>query len=108
MIKCLEKYQSKLQSYYNNNGKLLQYPSKWPMRVMALIKIADGFERGKEYTEKEVNAIIKDYIEFSDIEWIRREMFQYKILGRLIDGSKYWLEDNWKEELEEYLNSKLN
>lgn len=50
------------------------------------------FEAGRQYTENEVNAIIKQNIAFSDIELIRREMFQLKLIGRLRDGSAYWRE----------------
>lgn len=57
-----------------------------------LRKIAERFEPGRKYTEKEVNAVIQDAILFSDHELIRREMFMYHILDRLRDGSAYWLE----------------
>lgn len=82
-------YQKKLANYYDSNGRLSQYPTKRPMRVMALTKIADCFEPGRKYTEKEVNTIIKQNISFSDIELVRREMFQLKLIGRLRDGSAY-------------------
>ena len=85
-------YQKKMGNYYDAEGRLLQYPTKKPMRVLALTKIADCFEAGRQYTEKEVNAIIKQNIVFSDIELIRREMFQLKLIGRLRDGSAYWRE----------------
>ena len=95
----IEKYRAKLQNYYNEDGKLIQYPSKRPMRVIALKKIAESFSLGEIYTEKDVNYYIRENIEFTDVEMIRREMFQYKILGRLRDGSRYWLEENWNEVL---------
>lgn len=95
----IEKYRAKLQNYYNEDGKLIQYPSKRPMRVIALKKIAESFSLGEIYTEKDVNHYIRENIEFTDVEMIRREMFQYKILGRLRDGSRYWLEENWNEVL---------
>lgn len=85
-------YQRKMANYYDSQGRLTQYPTKRPMRVMALTKIADCFELDRKYTEKEVNAIIKQNIAFSDIELVRREMFQLKLLGRLRDGSAYWRE----------------
>ena len=85
-------YQKKMAHYYDSQGRLLQYPTKKPMRVMALTRIADCFELERKYTEKEVNAIIKQNIAFSDIELIRREMFQLKLIGRLRDGSAYWRE----------------
>ena len=47
-----------------------------------------------KYTEKEVNEIIRQNILFSDVELIRRELYQYKLIGRLRDGSEYWREDN--------------
>ena len=85
-------YRKKMANYYDSQGRLSQYPTKKPMRVIALTKIADCFEYKRKYTEKEVNEIIKQNIAFSDIELIRREMFQLKLLGRLRDGSAYWRE----------------
>ena len=85
-------YRKKMANYYDSQGRLSQYPTKRPMRVIALTKIADCFEFGRKYTEKEVNAIIKQNISFSDIELVRREMFQLKLIGRLRDGSAYWRE----------------
>ena len=97
MEKEIEVYKEKLAGYYDSKNKLKQYPSKRPMRIIALARIAEKFEEEKKYTEKEVNEIIKESISFTDIELIRREMFQYKFIGRLRDGSEYWLESNWRE-----------
>ena len=93
----MEKYMEKLKKYYDEENKLIQYPSKRPMRMIALARIAEKFAEDKKYTEKEVNEIIKASIAFSDVELIRRELFQYKFIGRLRDGSEYWLEEEWKE-----------
>ena len=54
--------------------------------------IAECFDKDKKYTEKEVNEMIKQNISFSDVELIRREMFQLRLLGRLWDGSEFWRE----------------
>ncbi|MBP3609620.1 MAG: DUF2087 domain-containing protein [Lachnospiraceae bacterium] len=99
----MEEYKVKLKRYYDAENKLTQYPSKKPMRIIALAQIADKFEMGKKYTEKEVNDIIKMSISFSDIELVRREMFQYKFINRLRDGSEYWAEKNWRELYGEYI-----
>ena len=96
-------YRKKLQKYYDAGGKLLQYPPKKPMRVLALLKIAGRLDPTARYTEKEVNEVIRDSIAFGDIELIRREMFQYKLVDRLRDGSAYWLEPDWRERYREYL-----
>lgn len=103
MEKGIEVYKEKIARYYDSENKLTQYPSKHPMRVIALARIAEKFDEKKKYTEKEVNAIIKESISFSDIELVRREMFQYKFIGRLRDGSEYWLESNWREAYGEYI-----
>ena len=93
----MENYLEILKKLYDTEGKLIQYPSKRPMRIIALGKIAEKFEPEKKYTEKEVNEIIRESITFGDIELVRREMFQYKMMGRLKDGSAYWREQDWRE-----------
>lgn len=80
----------KMANYYDSQGRLSRLPSKQPLRVMTLTRIADCFETGRNYTEKEVNAIISQNISFSDVELVRREMIQLQLMGRLRDGSAYW------------------
>ena len=103
MEKTVQIYNKKLDNYFDSNGKLLQYPSKRPMRIIVLIKIVEQMEANRKYTEKEVNQIIRLNIAFRDIELIRREMYQYKLLGRLRDGSEYWVEANWRNAYAEYI-----
>ena len=103
MDKDLKIYIEKLDRYYDAEGKLTQYPSKRPMRIIALAKITEKFAAEKNYTEKEVNQIIKKSISFTDVELIRRELFQYKFINRLKDGSQYWSEPNWRENYAEYI-----
>lgn len=88
----LEKYYKMLKNYYDNDGLLKQWPSKKPLRNIVLNRIGECFVQNREYTEKEVNLIIKSKIGFNDIEMIRRELFNNHILNRLNDGSKYWKE----------------
>lgn len=103
MENAIQQYGKKLSNYYDSDGRLTQYPSKKPMRIFALIKIVEEMDRDRKYTEKEINEIIRLHIAFSDIELIRREMFQYKFLGRLRDGSEYWVENDWKSAYTEYI-----
>lgn len=103
MERTVQIYNKKLDNYFDSNGKLLQYPSKRPMRIIVLIKIVEQMEANRKYTEKEVNEIIRLNISFGDIELIRREMYQYKLLGRLRDGSEYWVEANWRNAYAEYI-----
>ena len=96
MEKSIQIYNKKLENYYDSDGKLMQYPSKRPMRIMVLIRIIEQMDANRKYTEKEINEMIKLHIAFGDIELIRREMYQYKLLGRLRDGSEYWVEEDWR------------
>ena len=80
-------------------------PSKRPMRIIALVKITECLEVDKKYTEKEVNEIIKSKIAFCDVELVRREMFQFRMIGRLRDGSQYWVEPDWREVYKEYMET---
>lgn len=103
MEKTVQIYSKKLENYYDPDGRLIQYPSKRPMRIMALIKIAEQMDMDRKYTEKEINSIISMRIAFQDIELIRREMYQYRFLGRLKDGSEYWVEKDWRDAYAEYI-----
>lgn len=103
MEKAMETYYKKLDNYYDSDERLVQYPSKKPMRIIVLIKIAEQMDVNRKYTEKEINQIIRLNIAFDDIELIRREMYQYKFLGRLRDGSEYWVETDWRNVYEEYI-----
>ncbi len=85
-----ERYLKKAAFYYNENGRLTQFPTKRPLRGIVLSRIAEQFAFDTEYTEKQVNQIIAAQIAFSDVELIRRELYEGGYVGRLRDGSKYW------------------
>ena len=50
-------------------------------------EIAKSFEKGRKYSEREINIIIADYND--DFCTIRRDMIAEEILDR--EGSTYWL-----------------
>ncbi|MGN0578473.1 MAG: DUF2087 domain-containing protein [Ruminiclostridium sp.] len=84
--------QKKLSYFYDSKGRLIQYPSKRSLRISVLQRIAECFEKGRRYTEREVNEIIMQNISFSDYATIRREMYDLKLIDRLSNGSEYWRE----------------
>lgn len=104
MIDEIKIHQEKLKGFYDENGQLKCYPTKKHQRILALIKLVGYFDKAKKYNEKEVNALIRKGIAFSDVETIRREMYQYHLLDRLRDGSTYWVEDKWQEKYQDYLD----
>ena len=86
-----ENYIRKAENFYDK-GKLISYPNKVPVRMIVLKRIAEKFEYGRKYTEKEVNRIIAEQILFSDVALIRRELYQNRFINRLPDCSEYWRE----------------
>lgn len=105
MEKQVMDYCAKLKRYYSEDRKLTQYPQKRPMRILALIRIAEQFEAGRQYTEREVNEVIKRSIAFNDVEMVRRELYEYRFLGRHRDGSAYWVEEKWREDYGSYIDA---
>ncbi len=81
----------KLNFYYDSEGRLTQFPNKLNLRMAVLTKIAGSLQRGKKYSEKEVNDIIRSQISFPDYALIRRELYDYKLIDRTKDGSEYWI-----------------
>ncbi len=85
---------NELKNYLDKEGRLKQYPSKMKYKVIALIYLANKFEKGVSYTEKEVNEILDNKHTFNDRCLLRRELYNKKFINRLNDCSKYWLEEN--------------
>lgn len=59
MEQNIAQYREKAKRYYDADGKLAQYPSKRPLRILVLMQLARGLEPERKYTEKEVNEIIQ-------------------------------------------------
>lgn len=84
-----KKYRREVLSNFFKYGKLTRIPVQQKKREIVLQKIADDFDSGRDYTEKEVNAVIAKYHE--DYCTIRREMIAFGIMER--DGSIYRLKE---------------
>lgn len=69
--------------------KLKIFSPKEKKKVVILAKIAEQFELGKKYTEKEINQIIKPI--YDDYVLIRRYLIMYGFMERTKDGASYWL-----------------
>lgn len=69
--------------------RLKHFPAKDKKKVVVLTKIAELFEAGKDYTEKEINAILMPV--YDEYIIIRRYLIEYGFIDREADGSKYWL-----------------
>lgn len=64
------------------------WPRKQKEKLVVLLRVAELFERGRRYTEQEVNAVLIPV--FGDHVTIRRYLIEYRLLERMPDGSAYW------------------
>ena len=77
-----------LKTYMNADGSLKQIPAREKKKIIILREIMKRFEPGREYTEKEVNRILKEtYAE--DFPSIRRALIEYGFMDRTDDCSAY-------------------
>ena len=92
-----------LKNFLDEEGRLTAYPSKRKMKLYALIYIAEKIEKGKTYTEKEINAALNKWHTFGDPATLRRELYTHKFLNRDSYGKEYKMEEHQPaiEELEE-------
>jgi hypothetical protein len=79
-----------VKRFLDEEGKVKQLPSKRNMRGAVLLYMHAKFEEGKDYTEKEVNAIITEWSTIGDYFLLRRELIDSRLLGRTANGSRYW------------------
>ena len=68
--------------------RLRVFSAKEKKKLVALTKIAECFEEGRTYTEKEVNAVLDEV--YYDYVTLRRYLIEYGFLDRKPDGSEYW------------------
>ena len=73
-------------------GRLIRLHQKLSVQQMAVWALWTHFSPKKEYTEKEVNALLNAHHTFGDPASLRREMVEMGLLGRHSDCSKYWKE----------------
>ena len=84
---------SPLKNHMDDQGRLVEWPSprsKKGLQKIALDYLASKFEVGITYTEKEVNAILKQWHTFGDHALLRRELYDKRYFDRKNDGSQYW------------------
>lgn len=82
-----EKSKKILKAYLNSDGSIKQIPA--PPKLQAILNyLVQFFEFNRNYTEKEVNTIIKRFNE--DTAGLRRDLVDAKMLARESDGSRYW------------------
>ena len=77
-----------LATYLDAEGRLKQIPARAKKKIIILNEVIGRFEMKKEYTEREVNAILKDFYE-EDYPSIRRALIEYGYMERTRDCKSY-------------------
>ena len=77
-----------LKNYLNEDGSIRQLPTNRRKLDVVLRYIAEHFDFGNIYTEKQVNQVISSLNE--DISGLRRDLISVRYLDRKKDGSEYW------------------
>lgn len=74
---------------YTDGGRITQFPTKEKKLLVLLRWLATKFEPGVRYSEKQVNAILKEV--HLDTAQMRRDLFDYGFMRRERGGGDYWL-----------------
>ncbi len=82
-----EKSKKVLKAHLNADGSIKQIPASPKLQVI-LNYLVEFFEYDKNYTEKEVNTILRKYNE--DTAGLRRDLVEASLLARESDCSRYW------------------
>jgi hypothetical protein len=94
---------SPLRPFVGDDGRLAQWPSRQKIQRMAAALMATRFAPGRDYTEKEVNALLMDGHTFADWALLRRVLYDWCFVDRESDGSRYWLRSDAADRIAEHL-----
>ncbi|MNB72357.1 Transcriptional repressor SdpR [compost metagenome] len=72
--------ESVIRNFFSKEGKLRQIPAQYKKKLIALQHMAEQLRQGVTYSEKEINAFIKEYHE--DFATIRREFIMHQFMYR--------------------------
>jgi len=77
-----------LKNYLNADGTIKQIPQMGNKLLIILNFIVDAFSFDANYTEKEVNTILRRF--HLDTAALRRYLVDYGLMARESDGTRYW------------------
>lgn len=80
----------KLSRYLDAEGRLKGWPSKRSDQLDALRYLAARLPDGMEWSERELNALLKALHTFGDWALLRRDLYEVRLLDRSRDGRRYW------------------
>ncbi len=84
------------KKYLLADGSLLRIPRKEKEKLVVLRRIAERFEPGRIYGQREVDSILLKAD--TDYAALRRYLIDYRFLERKPDGSAYWVRGTGRED----------
>jgi hypothetical protein len=79
-----------LRNFLDQQGRVESWPAKRKVQQVLLRYLAEQFEPGRRYTEREVNALLNEWHTFDDPATLRRDMYDERLIDRTRDGTQYW------------------
>jgi DNA-binding transcriptional ArsR family regulator len=81
-----------LKRFMDAQGLLNMYPTRRRDQLAVLAFLIEKFELGRDYSEREVNEVLKSTLNptNNDFATLRRELYDAGLLNRERNGSRYW------------------
>lgn len=79
-----------IRNFLDRDGRVESWPAKRKAQQVLLRYLAERFEPGRRYSEREVNALLNEWHTFDDPATLRRDMYDERLLDRTRDGMQYW------------------
>jgi hypothetical protein len=79
----------KALGHFDADGRLQRWPTRFSVQALVMWVLWTRFDAGRAYTEREVNAILKDAQTFGDHVTLRRELINHRLMTRRSDCSEY-------------------
>lgn len=84
--------------FVNARRQVIFIPSKNRVKLPVLQYLAAKTEPERDYTEREVTALLSCWLSRPDPDVARRLLIDEGLLARTIDGARYWrrpFDENW-------------
>ncbi|AXK80023.1 DUF2087 domain-containing protein [Pseudolabrys taiwanensis] len=79
----------RLARYFDGEGRLARWPSKYSHRVLCLWVLWSRLEPRRVYTEAEINRALDEQHLFGDYALLRRDLCDESLMTRTVDGREY-------------------
>jgi hypothetical protein len=79
-----------LRRFLDAQGRVTTWPARRQDQELVLDYLIAKLASGREYAEREVNAILLQWHTYGDPATLRRDLYDSRRLDRTPDGARYW------------------